>query len=101
MRNGHGETRKKQIYWQSILPNNMATEVIPNTKLVRKEITIKFFIPGEIRVIIKALNPRKAARLHLITARILQELPRKSIVMLTYLFTKFQISGRWPKTLYY
>ncbi len=44
------------------------------------------FTPKEIKTTIDKLNPKKAPGQDQITVRILQELPRKAIVMLTYIF---------------
>ena len=67
-------------------PNNITTNVTPTINYEHKNIGIKYFSPREISAAIKKLNPCKAPGFDLITARILKELPRKGIVMLTYLF---------------
>jgi len=59
---------------------NMAADMLP-------EQAIKLVTPKEIRwEIDRNMNPRKAPGIDEITANIFKELPKKGIVMLTYLF---------------
>jgi hypothetical protein len=53
--------------------------------------------PKEILCEITLLNPRKALRADLITAKMLKELPRKGIVLLTYIHNAILRIGYWPK----
>lgn len=67
-------------------PNNINTDIKPDLQCIEGP-HIKMITPGEIRAVIKKkLNPKKAPGHDLITARMLQELPQKGIVMITYLY---------------
>lgn len=71
---------------QTFQPNDLASDVLPDIKLT-KEKEVDWFTPKEIKnMISKKLNPKKAPGHDHISARILQELPRKGLVMLTYLY---------------
>lgn len=67
-------------------PNDITTDINPVIEHGDGDNEIKPFSPGEVKHLIKSLNPRKAPGADLITARILQEVPGKGIVLLTYLF---------------
>jgi hypothetical protein len=54
--------------------------------------------PKEILGVITLLNPRKALRADLIMAKMLTELPRKGIVLLTYIYNAILHIGYWPKS---
>lgn len=60
---------------------------------------IKPLTPKEIAKEIKLLNPKKAPGADLLTAKMLKELPRKGIVLLTYIFNAILRIGYWPKSL--
>uniref|UniRef100_A0A1Y1JXT3 Reverse transcriptase domain-containing protein n=2 Tax=Photinus pyralis TaxID=7054 RepID=A0A1Y1JXT3_PHOPY len=60
---------------------------------------IKPLTPKEIAKEIKLLNPKKSPGSDLVTAKMLKELPRKGIVMLTYIFNAIIRLGYWPKRL--
>jgi len=71
---------------QRFQPNDLISDVIPDIQLIEDK-DADLFSPKEIKnMISKKLNPKKAPGHDQITARILQELPRKGPVMLIYLF---------------
>ena len=61
--------------------------------------TIIAFTPKEIAEEIKFLNPKKSPGFDLVTAKMMKELPRKGIVMLTYIYNAILRLGYWPKCL--
>lgn len=70
---------------QTFQPNDLITDIIPDPQPINEQ-DIKLFSPREIKATIKKkLNPKKAPGHDGISARLLQELPRKGLVMLTYL----------------
>lgn len=60
---------------------------------------IKTLSPKEIAEEIKFLNPKKSPGIDLITAKMMKELPRKGIVLLTYIYNAILRLGYWPKCL--
>ena len=82
---------------QRFQPNDLATDVRPDIHLAEAE-EVELFSPREIKnMISKKLNPKKAPGHDQITARILQELPRKGLVMLTYLYNAVLRLRYFPK----
>ena len=67
-------------------PNDIHSDITPTTELHDESHLIKFFSPNEVKAVIKKLNPKKAPGHDLLSARMLKELPRKAVVMITYLF---------------
>jgi hypothetical protein len=61
--------------------------------------TIKAFKPKEIAEEMKFLNPKKSPGVDLVTGKMMKELPRKGIVMLTYVYNAIVRLGYWPKCL--
>lgn len=55
--------------------------------------------PKEIKENISFLNNKKAPGIDMITARMLKELPRKGVVMLTYIFNAILRLQYWPEVL--
>jgi len=67
-------------------PNDLVTDVVPDIQPAQGK-EVRIFSPTEIRNTIKVkLDPKKAPGHDQITAQILQELPHKALVLLTYLF---------------
>lgn len=77
-------------------PNETESDIVPSPERIEGS-TIKLFTPQEIKNIIDKLKPRKAPGLDCITTKILQEAPRKALVMLTYIFNAILRLCYFPK----
>lgn len=66
-------------------PFNIVSDVLPDNAVEVSD-TIKFFTPLEVAGEIDRLNLKKAPGADNITAAMLKELPKKGIVLLTYIF---------------
>lgn len=77
-------------------PNEAESDIVPAPERMEGS-TIKQFTPREIKNIINKLKTRKAPGLDSITAKILQEAPKKALVMLTYIFNGILRLRYFPK----
>jgi hypothetical protein len=69
------------------------------TTLPRNILPIKLLSPKEIKEEIGFLNIKKATGIDKITAQMLKELPKKGLVVLTYIFNAMLRINYWPKQL--
>lgn len=60
---------------------------------------IKLLTPKEISEEVKLLNLKKSPGIDQITAKMIKELPRKGIILLTYIYNAILRTGYWPKCL--
>lgn len=97
------EIEKAEVFAQHLAEVFTPHNVEPNEEIeeyldapLQLSPPIRAFSPGEIKKEIKLLNNRKAPGFDLITAKILKELPRKGITMLTILFNSILRLSYWP-----
>jgi hypothetical protein len=64
---------------------------------IESQQTLPITTPKEIKEVIKSLRLKKAPRLDQVTPQMLKELPRKGIVILTYILNGILRISYWPK----
>jgi hypothetical protein len=70
-----------------------------NTTLPQNILAIKLLSPKEIKEEISFLNIKEAPGINIITAKMIKELPKKGLVMLTFIFNAMLRISYWPKQL--
>lgn len=81
------------------IPNQDIQQYLNSTTYEMPPYDLKLFTPKEIYKEISLLNNKKAPGEDLITAKMLKEIPRKGLVLLTYIFNSILRLQYWPKKL--
>lgn len=76
---------------------NFEADILRSAAIIPPQLgPVERVTPSEVKRVVLGLNPRKAPGYDLITGKILQELPRKGIIMLTMIINAVLRTGFYP-----